>query len=107
MVMGLYFSYINPKHYKFDLFNDCYIVNDNLRKFFMIDLFFHILAFMFIHYLYSSQDQVIDFRFLLSAVLLSVYYLLINIKKVYEVKPYEVLSIFVIANLLYMILYNP
>lgn len=107
MFMGLYVSYIHPRYYKFTLFKEEYKIGD-VRKFIIADLFFHILAFVFIAYLYKPYYTPfkVDFPFVTSIFIVCVFSIVFYRKATYNIQLFELLSVFVVANMMYLMLFD-
>lgn len=107
LIIGIYMSYINPREFTFILFNESYTLR-GVEKTIIVDLFAHLLIFVYIYTLYYKYYTPfrIDTALLLSIVIIIIYTFLINIQKLYNANYYELFSIGVIANLLYLIIFD-
>lgn len=107
LIIGSYMSYINPREFKFILFNESYKLESG-DKLIIIDLFAHLLIFVYIYSLYYKYYTPfrVDIPLLLSILVLLIYTFLINIKNLYNANYYELFSIGVIGNLLYLIIFD-
>ena len=107
LIIGIYISYINPREFKFRLFDEEYVLQ-NGEKFIVVDLFFHILAFIYIYHLYSSyyNPLKINIAFLISLIIILVYSIMINVYSVYHIHYFELFSVFMIGNLIYLLIFD-
>ena len=99
--IGLYLSYINPRFYRFELFGKKYELKDTLEKFFIADLLFHIATFYYVYEVYRNEYTTLDYRTLNSLLLLLVYSLFIDFEKLYNINKKELMTVFLIANIIY------
>lgn len=108
MMCGLYISHIHPGYYKFYLFNETYTIDKSYEKFIIVDMFFHILSFVFIYKLYRSYYMPLRFdtSMIVSIILLCLYSIFINLYSVYKIRSFELFSIVIIANLLYLLIFD-
>jgi hypothetical protein len=106
MMGGLYLSFINPRRFV------CYVGATRLeftgpQKFVIIDMFFHILVYLYIANKYKGIYGHFDLR-TLSAVLLIMAYLLFikfDVKAVYGVQFWELAVVMFVAHLSYILVY--
>ena len=107
LIIGSYMSYINPREFTFVLFNESYTLR-GIEKTIIIDLFAHLLIFVYIYSLYYKYYTPfrVDIALLLSISILLIYIFSINIKNLYKANYYELFSIGVVANLLYLIIFD-
>jgi hypothetical protein len=107
LIGGLYISYIHPRQYKLIMFNDEYKLEDS-RKFILVDMFFHIMAFIFVYSKYKSYYTPIkiDMQLMASIGLICLYSLIINVKDVYSIRLFELMTILVLATLSYFLLFD-
>jgi hypothetical protein len=101
LTIGLYLSYINPRFYRFELFGKWYELKDTLEKFFIADLLFHIATFYYVYQVYKNEYTTLDYRTLNSLLLLLVYSLFIDFEKLYNINKKELMTVFLIANIIY------
>ena len=104
MIMGIYLSYIHPRYYKFDLQGE-HVISKPIDKFLIIDLVFHILAFVYIATKYGRQSTT-DLKFTSALAIFSVYMIVINSTQVYHIRSFEILTVFTVANLMYILWQN-
>lgn len=104
MITGLYVSTIHPCQYSFWLLNEKYTLK-SWDRFIIVDMFFHIGAFIFITSIYRPVFHA-NMRFLLAAGLIGVYSLLIDPKNIYNLRKFELLSVITVITLLYVLLYS-
>jgi hypothetical protein len=106
MIGGLYISYIHPQYYNFTLFNEQYKLK-HADKFVIVDMFFHILAFVFICSMYSDYySGQFNSSLLLAIFIVSLHVILVDSTMLYNVKPFEMLAVFVLANIAYLLLFG-
>ena len=107
LIIGSYMSYINPREFTFILFNESYTLQSG-DKLIIIDLFAHFIIFAYIYTRYHKYYTPfrLDTALLLSITLLLIYTFSINIKNLYQANYYELFSIGVVANLLYLIIFD-
>ena len=104
--MGLYISYIHPRRFTFTLFNEDYTLKHS-DKFIIVDLFMHILAFVFVYITYNKYyHNSFNIPFLLSLAIIIIYSILISTYHVYGIRRFELLAVFIIANLAYLLLFD-
>lgn len=101
MLSGLYISTIHPRQYTFWLLDEKYTLK-SWDRFIIVDMFFHIGAFIFIASIYKTGG--FTSRSILSAGLICLYSLLIDSQKVYSIRKFEILSVIICSTLLYVIL---
>lgn len=103
-LIGLYISYIHPQKYDFILNYKNYTIK-SLDKFILVDLLFHIIAFLFIFAKYNHKFE-LNIPFLNSICIILLYSISMNLYQVYGIRQFELLTVMVIANLLYIILFE-
>lgn len=106
LVIGMYLSYIHPQYFKFTLFDETFKLT-SLHKLVIVDCFIHILCFLYV-WLYLKNNFLpfsADYRFYTSLILIAIYMLTINIRNVYNVGVFELFCVFIIANMLYVIIF--
>lgn len=107
MIGGLYMSFVNPRRFV------CYIGPHRLeftgpQKFVVVDLFFHILVFIFIiakygkYYSRAGLDG-IDVGLMLMLVYL--FMIEFDVKAVYGIEVWELVAVIFVANLAYVLVY--
>lgn len=98
MFIGLYLSLVNPRKFVFR-YDDKKYVFMGFQKFLMIDIVFHIFIFLYVFfYIHESFSEK---KLLGSILILAVYIICINIKKVYGISIIEFIILFSIINILY------
>jgi hypothetical protein len=104
MIVGLYFSYINPGHF--------IIINDDQKiivrdpyKFIFIDLPFHIFTFLFIYKLYGLHNK-FDMKIINVLLLLILYAIMSKPSEIYQVHISEIILVTVCAIVSYILLCN-
>lgn len=106
MIGGLYLSFINPRKFIF-YFEGVRYEYTGIQKFIIVDLIFHILAFYFIYCRYSKYyTNMFDMKFLISCIILFIYMLSYNIRKVYGISLMELFSVCIISTIIYFILFH-
>jgi hypothetical protein len=108
MIIGLYLSFINPRKFVFYLDNTRYQYT-GAEKFIIVDIFFHILVFVFICNRYAgyyTDMNITDMKNIYAVLLIIGYVSITNIKKVYGVAFIELLYVFIAANILYILLFT-
>jgi len=107
LIIGIYMSYINPREFKFILFHESYTLKSG-DKLLIVDLFAHLFIFLYIYSIYHKYYTPfrVDTPLLLSIVILLIYTFSINIKNLYSANYYELFSIGIVANLLYLIIFD-
>jgi hypothetical protein len=103
-VIGLYLSFIHPQEYNFILFDKNYSFK-TLDKFIIVDLIFHILVFVYIFNIYNHKFK-ISVPFLNSLLIILLYAISVNLHKVYNIRIFEFLSVVIVTNLLYIIIFD-
>lgn len=102
MVVGLYFSYVNPR--QFTIYNDNKkVVIKDPHKFLFVDLPFHLLMFFFIYKVYGLHNKP-DVKIIAALLLIALYTIVIDPSKIYEVDFLEIVTVFVLAIISYIIL---
>ena len=106
MFMGLYMSYINPRKFVF-FFDDKRYIYEGLHKFILCDMIFHILVFILIVGKYASYYQKHKSPGGILAVLgiMVIYMMIYDIEKVYGIKMFEMVTVFLLANFVYFLLF--
>ena len=105
LVVGLYFSFINPRKFVVYMNDGKRITFNGIQKFFIVDLVFHILMFWYAWSLYGAKKQ--SLATYLNVILLMLIYLsLVDVKKVYGVNFYEVMLVCLFANIVFFFLIN-
>lgn len=104
MISGLYISTIHPRQYNFWLFDERYTLK-SWDRFIIADMFFHIGAFIFIASVYKSKFRP-NQKFFSAVALICLYSLIINPKDIYNLRTFELLSVILVATLLYVLLYS-
>jgi hypothetical protein len=104
MIVGLYFSYINPGHF--------IIINDDQKiivrdpyKFIFIDLPFHIFTFLFIYKLYGLHNK-FDMKIINVLLILILYAIMSKPSEIYQVHISEIIVVTVCAIVSYILLCN-
>lgn len=107
MFCGLYFSIINPRKFCFILFGEYYVL-EGADRFVIIDMFFHVLAFMFVYCTYREYylPFTVNTRFIITLCLLIFYLLIIDASKLYIVSKENLLGISALSLLVYMLLFD-
>jgi hypothetical protein len=105
LICGLYLSFINPRRFVF-YFEGVRYEYTGVQKFIIVDLIFHILVFYFVYRRYASYyTSNYDMRLLVSFIIVIIYALFNNIKKIYGISFIELFSVFCISTILYFILF--
>lgn len=104
LMVGLYMSFINPRKFVFYLQGERFVYN-GVEKFIIVDMLFHLFVFGFIWSRYRGYYRGFD-NSLLSAMCLFVIYLMtVNVRKIYGLSLTELGFAFVVANVLYFLLF--
>jgi hypothetical protein len=103
LLIGLYLSYINPGYYRFKLLDKWYEIRNTCEKFILVDLLFHILTFYYVYKIYRNEYIKLDKRIVISLLLIMIYYILIDIEKIYNISEKELMGVFVIVNIIYLL----
>ncbi len=102
MIVGLYFSYINPRQFTIHT-KDTKIVVKDPHKFLFIDLPFHILMFFFIYKVYGLHTK-FDVKIIIAISLIVLYAIIFDPSEIYEVHMLEIIIVSVLAMISYVIL---
>lgn len=108
MIIGLYLSFINPRRFVFYFEGERYEYN-GAQKFIIVDILFHILAFYFIWSRYAGYYtclEITDMKNIYALLIIIIYVVFTNIKKVYGVAFLELFFVFLVANILYLTLFS-
>jgi hypothetical protein len=100
-ILGTYLAYYNPKHFEFLLQGKKYRV-EGWAKVLVVDTT-HFIPFIFIYCLYHQYYETkFDILQLVNAIiLLLIYVVLLNIKRVYSVSLKELFTVFLIGSCLF------
>lgn len=104
LIIGLYISYVHPRYFRYPI-DDETIRFEGFTKFYIIDLFSHIVPFIYILFKYKSyyaSTSLIDMPF--TFLILSMYYILLNTETIYGISKQEVLILFIGSTMLYFLL---
>jgi hypothetical protein len=101
---GLYLSYINPTKYLI-IYKDSIIVIDGYKKI-IVDLFLHILPFIFIYYNYGLEPVFNNWKLIPSLLLLIFYLLLYNPSDIYHIHINEITILSIFSFISYLIIFN-
>lgn len=102
LFVGLYFSFVNPKKFYIELNNKKYYFT-GIEKFYIIDLFFHILAFIVVYILYENIPKNINLD-VNSLCLLIIYISFLNIEEIYGINKQEILLVSILSIIIYYII---
>ena len=104
-VMGLYFSFINPRKFVVYTNGGKKVVFTGWQKFLIIDLVFHIGVFVIMLYIYGNTKYSVASY--INVVLFMLLYLVCieDLKKVYGVRIWEMLIVFIIAHSLFFLFF--
>lgn len=105
LVIGLYFSFINPRKFVVYGNDGKKIAFNGIQKFFMIDLVFHILMFYYAWYLYGAKKQH-SATYLNVILIMLIYFSLVDVKLVYGVDMYEIILVYCFANIVFFFVIN-
>ena len=104
MIVGLYFSFINPRKFVLNLSAHETIVFTGMQKFIVVDMIFHIGVFLYISQLYAKQP--FDHgRFFMACLFLLLYISIVNTRRVYGISFEEILYVFIVACIVFFISY--
>lgn len=104
-IIGLYFSFIKPR--KFVLyFEGVRYEYTGLQKFIIVDMIFHLLVFYLIYSMYKNRYKLNDSQTLNALLLLLIYSTFTDFKKLYGVEMKELFFVFIIAILLYYLIFH-
>lgn len=102
LFVGLYFSFINPKKFFLQIDNKKYYFT-GIEKFFIVDLFFHILTFIVIYILYENIPQNINLE--INSLCLMLFYLsFFNLKEIYGINKNEIILVSILSIIIYYII---
>jgi len=104
MMIGLYFSFINPR--KFVVYSNSgkRIVFTGFQKFLLIDLLFHIAVFCMMVYVYGRKKY--GAATYVNVILIMLLYLsCVDLKRVYGVYFWEMFVVFIVANILFFMFF--
>ena len=105
-IIGLYLSFIKPRKFVFYFETQRYVYT-GLQKFIIVDMIFHILVFYLIYSRYGKYYKSVTDSKTVNAVLIMLLYASVtNLKKLYGVGLSELLFVFVIACLLYYLIFQ-
>lgn len=104
MMIGLYFSFINPR--KFVVYSDSgkRIVFTGFQKFILIDLLFHIAVFCIVVYVYGRHRYGIA-TYVNVALVMLIYMGCVDLKRVYGVQFWEMFIVFIVTNILFFMFF--
>lgn len=107
MFCGLYLSLISPRKYSFVLFDQTYVLS-GIDRFFVVDIVFHIIAFVLVYSAYGRcySPTSLDNRFMLALLMIAVYPLCVNGETVYMSSKRELCAVMVLGVLAYTLLFN-
>lgn len=103
MIVGLYFSYVNPRKFTIQMDDDQKIVVKDPHKFFLIDLPFHILMFFFVYTVYGLHNK-LDIKIVTAVFLIALYAIIFNPAEIYEVHMVEIIIVSLCAMISYVVL---
>lgn len=99
-VIGLYFSFINPRRFVFHMQDERYEYT-GLQKFIIVDMFFHILVLWLVWSMYgkyyASNDVWMQQHTWVALALFALYATITDIKRIYGTSFAETFAIFIIA----------
>ena len=105
-IMGLYLSFIKPRKFVFYFDNERYVYT-GLEKFIIVDMIFHLLVFYLIYSRYGKYYKTMfDMKTLNVVLLMLLYASVANLKKLYGVGLGEQVFVFIIACLLYYLIFQ-
>ena len=99
LLNSLYISYINPRKY---YIGKTIIIEGYLKN--LIDLFFHILPFVFICYYYGIEPFFNNWKIIPSLLLIILYLLLYNPSNVYRLPINEIIIIYILSIFIYILI---
>jgi hypothetical protein len=88
------------------LFSEKYKLT-GFQKLIIVDIAVHLACFLYV-LLYLRPEflpPALDMRFLTSLAVMSAYMITFDAKKVYNIGQFEMLSVFLVANMLYLIMF--
>ena len=105
-LIGTYLSLYNPGYFKVNISGET-IVIDGWKKFIMADMV-HLLPFLFVYCMYYThyKNEPGYVPMVNAMLLLLIYVILANIKKIYLVPFKELLAVFVVANIFFYFVLN-
>jgi hypothetical protein len=99
LLVSSYISYINPRKY---YLGKTIIIEGYLKN--LIDIFFHILPFIFICYYYGIEPFFNNWKIIPSLLLIILYLLLYNPSKVYHLSINEIIIIYIFSIFIYILI---
>lgn len=104
-IIGMYFSFIKPRKFVF-YFDGIRYEYTGVQKFIIVDMIFHLLIFFLIYNAYKNYYHKMDFRTFNAILLMIIYATFTNFKKLYGVELNEIIFVFIIAVLLYYLIFH-
>lgn len=104
LIIGSYISFLHPKYFIYEIDNEK-IYLTGLHKFIIIDIFAHILPFLFVYftyYNYYKNKSILEDPITILIVL--IYGIIINHQKIYQIGFREISLILLISICLYFLL---
>jgi hypothetical protein len=100
-IVGTYLAYFNPKHFDFMWQGKQYRV-EGWNKVLFVDTA-HFIPFLFVYCLYNQyyKNEFDSLQLVNAIILLLIYAILLNIKRVYGVSFKELFAVFIIASCLF------
>lgn len=105
-IVGLYFSFINPRKFVF-YFEGLKYEYTGLEKFIIVDILFHVLVLIAIYQYYGAYYKSIGLgnsQTLIALVIMMIYLAMFDVKKIYGVSYYEMTAMVVVAGILYVLI---
>jgi hypothetical protein len=107
LVMGSFISFVYPQKYVFEMFDRRWVI-DGWVRFWFVDVFMHLGMFLFILVKYGAfYKSKLDDSLMYAGVLLVLYLIVFYRPAIYQLSLLQVLSLFVIASSLYVMLFVP
>ena len=105
LVIGSYISFVRPKKFVYKIDNE-EIVFKGLHKLIVVDIFAHLLPFLFIYYKYRTYYMTRDFPLYdpITILIILSYFVLIDTNALYGVDKYEIFLLFIVGTCLYSLL---
>jgi hypothetical protein len=99
---GAYISFVHPRYYSFS-FGCITIKTDALWKRLTIEIIFHFLLLMYVMIIYQNKYALFSYQTLNSVLLLIVYFIIINVRKMYHLQNNDILMICMIFIVILLI----
>lgn len=105
-IVGLYLSFINPRRFVF-YFEGVRYEYTGLQKFIIVDTVAHIMVLYAMYACYGDYYKsigIVNLPTFVAIVIMMIYLAITNIRKVYGISHYEIISMSVVAGILYVLI---